>query len=104
MKDNLTKLEKKWILCDVGNSAFTLLVSTIVPIYFNYLAERAGISSVNYMAYWGYALSISTLIVAILGPTLGTLSDLEHWKKKIFLCSLVIGAAGCVLPAPGAVL
>ena len=82
MKDNLTKLEKKWILYDVGNSAFTLLVSTIVPIYFNYLAERAGISSVNYMAYWGYALSISTLIVAILGPTLGTLSDLEHWKKK----------------------
>ena len=104
MKDNLTKLEKKWILYDVGNSAFTLLVSTIVPIYFNYLAERAGISSVNYMAYWGYALSISTLIVAILGTTLGTLSDLEHWKKKIFLCSLVIGAAGCVLPAPGAVL
>lgn len=97
MKDNLTKLEKKWILYDVGNSAFTLLVSTIVPIYFNYLAERAGISSVNYMAYWGYALSISTLIVAILEPTLGTLSDLEHWKKKIFLCSLVIGAAGCVL-------
>ena len=82
MKDNLTKLEKKWILDDVGKSAFTLLVSTIVPIYFNYLAERAGISSVNYMAYWEYALSISTLIVAILGPTLGTLSDLEHWKKK----------------------
>ena len=52
MKDNLTKLEKKWILYDVGNSAFTLLVSTIVPIYFNYLAERAGISSVKYMAYW----------------------------------------------------
>lgn len=97
MKSKLTKLEKKWILYDVGNSAFTLLVSTIVPIYFNYLAESAGISSVNYMAYWGYALSISTLIVAILGPTLGTLSDLEHWKKKIFLYSLIVGAAGCVL-------
>ena len=87
MKDNLTKLEKKWILYDVGNSAFTLLVSTIVPIYFNYLAERAGISSVNYMAYWGYALSISTLIVAILWPTLGTLSDLEHWKNCLLYTS-----------------
>ena len=97
MKGKLTKLEKKWILYDVGNSAFTLLVSTIVPIYFNYLAEGAGVSSVNYMAYWGYALSISTLIVALLGPTLGTLSDLERWKKKIFLCSLIVGAAGCVL-------
>ena len=40
----LTRLEKQWILYDVGNSAFTLLVTTIVPIYFNYLAGNAGIS------------------------------------------------------------
>ena len=33
----LTKLEKYWILYDVGNSAFVLLVATILPIYFNYL-------------------------------------------------------------------
>ena len=39
----LTRLEKQWILYDVGNSAFTLLVTTIVPIYFNYLAGNAGI-------------------------------------------------------------
>ena len=32
------KLEWSWILYDVGNSAFTLLISTIMPIYFNYLA------------------------------------------------------------------
>ena len=38
----LTRLEKQWILYDVGNSAFTLLVTTIVPIYFNYLAGNAG--------------------------------------------------------------
>ena len=39
MKFKLTSLEKKWVLYDVGNSAFTLMVSTIYPIYFNYLAE-----------------------------------------------------------------
>ena len=50
-----TSLERAWILYDVGNSAFTLLVSTIIPIYFNYLAEEAGLSSVTYLAYWGYA-------------------------------------------------
>ena len=71
MKFKLTSLEKKWVLYDVGNSAFTLMVSTIFPIYFNSLAESAGISDVNYLAYWGYATSICTLIVAILGPTLG---------------------------------
>ena len=31
--------EKRWILYDVGNSAFVLLVATIIPIYFNYLAD-----------------------------------------------------------------
>ena len=42
MKFRLNSMEKKWILYDVGNSAFTLLVSTIMPIYFNYLADQAG--------------------------------------------------------------
>ena len=47
MKFKLTGQEKKWILYDVGNSAFILLVSTIIPIYFNALAENAGLSSVK---------------------------------------------------------
>ena len=36
----LTALEKSWILYDVGNSAFILLVTTLVPIFFNALAEK----------------------------------------------------------------
>ena len=90
MKFKLNALEKKWILYDVGNSAFTLLVSTIMPIYFNYLAGNAGVSDVDYLAYWGYAVSVSTVIVAILGPVLGTFSDFPGWKKKIFLTVLLI--------------
>ena len=53
MKEKLTSLEKKWILYDVANSAFTMMVSTIIPIYFNQLGKQAGISEVNYLAYWG---------------------------------------------------
>ena len=52
MKLKLTSLEKRWVLYDVGNSAFTMLISTIMPIYFNYLAGNAGISDVDYLAYW----------------------------------------------------
>ena len=92
----LTKLEKSWILYDVGNSAFTLLVSTIMPIYFNYLASSAGISDENYLAYWGYAASIATLLVALSGPVLGTLADYKGFKKPIFLVALIVGAVGCV--------
>ena len=50
-KMKLTKLEKSWILYDIGNSAFILLVSTLLPIYFNALASGAGISESDYLAY-----------------------------------------------------
>lgn len=93
--DKLTKMEKYWILYDVGNSAFTLLVSTIIPIYFNALAGNAGISEVDYLAYWGYAASISTVIVAILGPTMGTVADTRNYKKPLFVFFMMIGVIGC---------
>ena len=97
MDNKLTKLEKDWILYDVGNSAFIMLVSTILPIYFNYLAGNAGLSEVQYLAYWGYAISISTLIVAIIGPILGTIADTKNFKKKIFTGSVLLGVIGCSL-------
>lgn len=93
----LTKREKSWILYDVGNSAFTMLVSTLIPIYFNALAENAGISDINYLAYWGYAGSIATLLTAIIGPVFGTLADRKNYKKPIFLIALILGAISCAL-------
>lgn len=95
MKFKLTKLEKYWILYDVGNSAFVLLVSTIMPIYFNYLAGNAGLSSVEYLAYWGYAASITTLLVALSGPVFGTIADNKGFKKPVFALSIIVGSIGC---------
>ncbi len=92
--NKLTRLEKYWILYDVGNSAFTMLVSTIIPIYFNHLASLAHISEVDYLAYWGYAASLSTMIVAIIGPVLGSLVDTKGYKKPIFTISMMVGVLG----------
>ena len=97
MKMKLNGKEKRWILYDVGNSAFTLLVSTIIPIYFNYLAGNAGLSEVDYLAYWGYAASICTIIVAILGPVCGTIADTKGYKKPLFMASILIGTISCSL-------
>lgn len=97
MKFKLTALEKQWILYDVGNSAFVLLVSTILPIYFNYLGDKAGLSSVDYLAYWGYTVSVSTLIVAFLGPVLGSIADVQNYKKRLFAGSMILGVISCVL-------
>lgn len=93
---NFTREEKNWILYDIGNSAFTMLMTTIMPIYFNYLAESGGLTEVEYMAYWGYAASISTLIVAILGPVCGSIADTKGFKKPVFLTALAVGALGCI--------
>ena len=92
MKNKLTKLEFKWICYDMGNSAFILLVATILPIYFNYLSSSQGVAEHNYLSYWSYASSISTLIVALAGPILGTLADYKDHKKKIFLTCAMLGA------------
>ena len=96
MNVRLTTQEKHWVLYDVGNSAFTLLISTIMPIYFNYLAGSAGLTDVQYLAYWGYAASAATLLVALMGPVFGTLADYKGFKKPIFLAFLAVGALGCL--------
>ncbi|MDD2431002.1 MAG: MFS transporter [Firmicutes bacterium] len=95
LKEKLTKLEKYWILYDVGNSAFIMLVSTIIPIYFKNIAQANGVSAADSTAYWGYAVSISTLIVAVLGPILGTLADTKGYKKPLFTLFLMLGVLGC---------
>jgi UMF1 family MFS transporter len=94
-KFKLNKREKSWILYDVGNSAFTMLITTLVPIYFNALASSAGISSTDYLAYWGYAGSIATLLVAVIGPVFGTLADRKNYKKPVFMVALILGVISC---------
>jgi len=93
-KFKLTPLEKSWVLYDIGNSAFILMVSTLIPIFFNSLAESAGVNEDLYLSYWGYAGSIATILVAFIGPICGTLSD-RNYKKPIFLLCVAVGALGC---------
>ena len=93
-KFKLTSLEKGWILYDVGNSAFILMVSTLIPIFFNALAESAGIHEDLYLSYWGYAGSIATVLVAIIGPVCGAMADRNN-KRRIFLLCLLVGVLCC---------
>ena len=87
--------EIAWILYDVGNSAFTLLVSTVLPIYFNYLVTSAGLAATDATAIWGYAASAVTLCVAVLSPILGSFADDVGRKKPLFFFSAILGVLGC---------
>ena len=43
----LNKAEKSWILYDVANSAFIMIVTATIPIYFRSLAEGSGMSGTS---------------------------------------------------------
>ena len=94
-REKLTASERSWILYDVGNSAFVLLCSTLLPIYFNALATAGGLSEDLYLSYWGYAGSVATALVAIIGPICGAVADQKGFKKPIFLLCLALGVIGC---------
>lgn len=68
-----TKLERNWVMYDVGNSALVLLNTSVVPIYFN--AINTGASSADLVVAWGKAQTIASLVIAMLMPILGALAD-----------------------------
>lgn len=90
-----TKLERRWILYDVGNSAFVMLASTIIPIYYKNVVSSSGISAADSTAYFSYATSLVTIIVAILGPVLGSFADTKGYKKPVFTFFMMMGVLGC---------
>ncbi len=91
------KQEKSWILYDVANSAFTLIISTTIPIYFAMLADKSGIDANVVSGSWGTATAISVLILAVLSPLLGAIADYKGMKKKMLLISLIIGLIGMIV-------
>lgn len=97
MLKSFTPKERNWMLYDVGNSAFILLVTTILPIYFKSLTEGSGVTGTEYFAYWGMAMTASTLITAVSGPLLGRLADGPVGRRKSFLSSVVLAVFASLL-------
>lgn len=96
----LSKEEKSWALYDWANSAYSMTVTTtILPLYFKMLTDAANIDKSVSTAYWGYANSIATLVVALLAPILGTIADYEGYKKKFFTTFFLIGIISTTLLA-----
>ncbi|MBV5317070.1 MAG: MFS transporter [Desulfobulbaceae bacterium] len=87
----MTREERSWILYDVGNSAFVLvMVTAIMPIYFKDVIA-AGLPSAVSTAQWGFANATASLILALLAPVLGAMADYPGQKKRFFLAFLFLG-------------
>ena len=86
----MTKEEKSWVKYDVGNSAFVLLSTALIPVYFSSIATGSVVVA------WGYAETIASLVVAVLMPILGSLADLRGNKKKFLIGFIGTGVVACV--------
>lgn len=89
-----TKQERSWIWYDVANSAFVLIMSSTLPIYFHALASEAKIASNIASSWFALSTSLAVLIVALLAPVIGSIADYQGMKKKLFVISLTVGILG----------
>lgn len=95
----LTREERSWVLYDVANSAFTLVVvTTIMPIFFADVAA-AGLPGSRATALWGYTNSIAGVLLALSAPVLGAIADSRGMKKRLFGGFLCVGLAMTLLLA-----
>jgi len=89
---------RAWTLYDWANSAFaTTILAAVLPVYYSQVAGRTLGSAAQATAYWTATLSISLIVVAILAPILGTISDLRRRKKSLLAASVLVGAVGVSL-------
>jgi len=72
-------------LYDFANSAFTTIVITF--IFSTYFAKEIAPNPVLGQSYWGWTIGITGIIVAIIGPLLGSFADKKNYTEffiKIF--------------------
>jgi len=97
MKFKLTKGEKSWVLYDVGNSAYVMIICSLLPIYYNTLAKAQGYSETQITTIFSTLLSLSAFAIALLNPILGAIADNKGMKKKMFMTFMLLGVICCFL-------
>ena len=92
------RVVRAWCMYDWANSAFaTTILAAVLPIYYSQVAGATLPSEATATAYWSLGLSISLLIVAILSPILGTISDVARSKKRLLALFAGLGIVGTAL-------
>ena len=93
-----------WSSFDFANSSFSAIIVTFVyPIYFGETIVTNGRGDF----YWGIAMSLSMLLVALVSPALGAMADLTGSKKKFlagFTLLSVLATAGMFFLSSGMVI
>ena len=84
------------MMYDWANSAHSVIVVTLLPIFFDTVAGYT-VDSVSSMSTWGYATSIAMAIVALSAPFLGVFGDIRGMRKRLFALFVGIGVVAVAL-------
>lgn len=86
---------RAWTMYDWANSAFaTTILAAVLPVYYSQVAGANLASAATATQYWNATLSISTFIIALLSPILGTVSDVMRGKKRFLSFFVTLGIIG----------
>ncbi len=66
-------------LYDFANSAFTTIVITF--IFSTYFAKQIAPNPILGQSYWGWAIGTTGILVAIIGPILGSIADKKNYTE-----------------------
>ncbi|MEI7789504.1 MAG: MFS transporter [Chlorobiaceae bacterium] len=91
-----------WLLFDFANTSFSVIMVTFVfPLYFKNVICNGDPSG---DALWGFSISLSMLLVALISPVLGAAADYSGKRKRflfVFTLISVIATALLSLSGPG---
>jgi UMF1 family MFS transporter len=80
---------------DWANSAFaTTIMAAMFPPFYRSLVRTAGFGEAEATAFWAYTTSLALLLVAILAPALGAISDHTGGKKRYVALFAALGIVG----------
>ena len=66
-------------LYDFANSAFTTIIITF--IFSTYFAKQIAPNPILGQSYWGWAIGVTGILVAIIGPILGSFADKKNYTE-----------------------
>ena len=83
MKDNYNRTIFSWSIYDFANQPFTTIILTFVysTFFVDFIAPSGEIGAVM----WGRAVTISSLIIALLSPIMGAIADSGGYRKKFLI-------------------
>ena len=81
-----------WCLYDWANSAFPTVIITFV--FAPYFTQAVAATEIQGSAQWAWTVSISALVVALLGPTGGAVADAAG-RRKPWIFALTVICVAC---------